>query len=98
MARDWHPIVDAKEYEPGRWVMFDSFEKPCALIDLVKRRGEVGYRATTWNAEKTAGVVIGYYRSVAGACSEVHHMYHQRSKGAPNSREVVTDPWGRKNI
>ena len=77
--------------------MFDSFEKPYALIDMVKRGHELGYRATTWNAEKTAGVVIGYFRSVAGACSSVHHMYHQRPKGAPNSREVMVDPWGRQH-
>ena len=97
MARDWHPILAAKEYEPGRWVIFDGMDKPYALIDLVKRGGELGYRATTWNAEKTEGVVIGYYRSVAGACARVHHEYHQRPKGAPNARQVITDPWGREH-
>lgn len=97
MASTWHPILSSREYRPGQWVLFDGSEQPYALIDLVKRGGELGYRATTWNQERTAGVVIGYYRTVAGAAATVHMLYNQRPKGAPNSTEAIVDPWGREH-
>ena len=103
MDSNWHPILSAKEYEPARWVMFDAYEKPYALIDLVKRGEEIGYRATTWNAEKTEGVVIGYYRSLAGACSSVHGLWIGRGvpSGAPSADWAdrwpkKVDPWGER--
>lgn len=77
--------------------MFDGLDHPYALIDFVKRGDELGYRATTWSPEKGQGVVLGYFRSIAAACEQVHHSYHQHPRGAPNSRDVTIDAWGREH-
>lgn len=45
----WHPILACEEYQPGQWVMLDQYRRPYAMIDIIRRGDEVGYRVTTWS-------------------------------------------------
>ncbi|MCU1441150.1 MAG: hypothetical protein JWP85_2147 [Rhodoglobus sp.] len=78
---DWHPIMDAQEYEPGRWVIFDVRERPYALVDFVRRGPELGYRATRW-AQDGDGALIGYYRTLRAACAAVNLA--KNNEGVPH--------------
>lgn len=49
--QDWHSLLTVDEYEPGKWVMLDTLERPYAMIDFVRRGDELGYRVTTWVQE-----------------------------------------------
>jgi hypothetical protein len=69
LLADWHPIMQAHEYEPGRWVMLDSYQKPYGLVEFVRRGGELGYRARRWAQESKDQTVIGYYRNLRAAAS-----------------------------
>jgi hypothetical protein len=64
---DWHPIMQAQEYEPGRWVMIDTSGKPYGFVEFVRRGGEVGYRARRWAQNVQDQSVIGYYRNLRAA-------------------------------
>ncbi|MGX5681931.1 hypothetical protein [Schumannella luteola] len=98
MGRDWHPILQAREYQPGRWVMEDTMGRPFALIDFVKRGPERGYRVRAWRRQEV-GPVIGYYTTLAGAAKNAHQRWISRSvpSGAPYAGitwPTQPDPWG----
>ena len=63
--------MQAHEYEPGRFVIFDVQDKPYALIDFVRRGGELGYRAVRWAQSQTDQTLIGYYKNLRAACAAV---------------------------
>lgn len=90
--------MSAREYEPGRWVMFDSFEKPYALIDIIRRGDEVGYRVTTWKQEPAERKVLGYFTTLAASASSAHGQWinrgvpHHSPNGSTNW-PAYKDPW-----
>lgn len=63
--------MQAHEYEPGRFVIFDVHDKPYALIDFVRRGPELGYRAVRWAQKESEQKLIGYYKNLRAACSAV---------------------------
>lgn len=71
----WHPQLAAQEYQPGRWVMLDTFKRPYAMIAFVKRGNELGYRADRWTQVSTKQELVGYFRTLAGACAAAHQVY-----------------------
>lgn len=78
---DWHPLLTAHEYEPGRWVIFDVHERRYGMIMFVRRGPELGYKATKW-VQDGDGPLIGYYRSLRAAASAVHQ--EKINEGVPH--------------
>ncbi|MCU1440003.1 MAG: hypothetical protein JWP85_1000 [Rhodoglobus sp.] len=72
---DWHPIMAAEEYQPGHWVMLDAFRKPYGLIVFVRRGDALGYRADRWAQDSADRELVGYYRTLRGACSAIHTYF-----------------------
>lgn len=59
----WHPILDATELHPGYWVLaLSSTSGIYATVRLVRRGGELGYRA-----ENEAGELLGFYLTLQSA-------------------------------
>lgn len=80
MSTTWHPILEAREPEPGRWVLFDGLDRPYAEIRLVRRGAEVGYRA------ELRGQLVGYFTTLRTACEDAHlaFIHDHTPRGAPN--------------
>lgn len=71
----WHPIMAAREPEPGVWYMVDTMEKCYGIIRIIRRGGEVGYRAVTWAPEPADRKLIGYYRTLRAATAAAHMQF-----------------------
>lgn len=83
----WHPILDAVEYQPGRWVTYDARNRPFALIDIIRRGGEVGYRANQWAQDAAQQNTIGYFTNLRAATAAAHQHYI-RTRSAGNSHPL----------
>ncbi len=71
----WHPVLAAREVEPGHWVMVDPHERPYGDIRFLRRGSELGYRAVTWAPESSARELIGYYRTLRAAATAAHALF-----------------------
>jgi hypothetical protein len=79
---NWHPILAAVEQQPGEWWMLDQYGRRYAIVRLLECAGERGYRAVT--GEETDRRLIGYYRTLRGACAAAHLAF-VRAHGQPGS-------------
>lgn len=70
--KQWHPILTAREPEPGTWWLVDDDARPYAIVDVVRRHGEVGYRVTTWAESLGHRTLIGYWRKLMPAMTAAH--------------------------
>ena len=86
----WHPILACEEYQPGRWVMLDQYRHPYAMIDIIRRGDEVGYKVTTWAQESAARELIGYYLKLKTAAE----YGHQRFLSSHTRRDLSLDITG----
>lgn len=75
----WHPLLAARESEPGVWHMVDSLERCYGIIRMLRRGNEVGYRAVTWAPKSEDRQLIGYFRSLRAACEHSHRHLIQAS-------------------
>lgn len=66
--------MQASEYEPGKWVIFDIHEKPFGMIDFVRRGDERGYKATLWAQQSDQRQLVGYYRNLRAAAMAIHTL------------------------
>jgi hypothetical protein len=66
----WHPMLAAEERTPGVWVLVAQYGREYGTIRLIRRGNELGYRA-----DNEAGELIGYYRTLRGACEVVHRRF-----------------------
>ena len=82
---DWHPLLAAREIEPGHWFMLDGLGEPYGEVRMVRRGGEVGYRADRCDARGEQPVRIGYFLTLRRATAEIHADFI-RAHGAPASR------------
>lgn len=94
----WHPILQAREYEPGKWVMHDTMNRPYALIDFVRRGDQLGYRVDAWKQIPGERNTIGYFRSLHGAAARAHTAWVNRGvpHGSPHGNTTWperSDPW-----
>lgn len=80
--RDWHPILNAVEHEPGVWTL-TAQTGPYAVIRLLTIGGELGYRAVTYREPRQ---LVGYYRTLSAACRAAHR--HYLSEHGPASSTV----------
>lgn len=74
----WHPLLAAHEYAAGEWIMIDPLARPYAVVRLIEISGERGYRAVTWAERSDDRELIGYRRSLRGACELAHSAFLRR--------------------
>lgn len=75
----WEPMLAAIEFEPGHWRMVAQYDRSYGEIRIVRRGGEVGYRATDGSGE-----LVGYFRSLRASAKAIHVRYiagHSRAGG-----------------
>ncbi len=85
----WHPILAAAETAPGEWLMVPQHGDPYAIVRLITRGGEPGYRAVTWALDSGDRRLIGYYRTLRAATFAAHSGWiagHARPGGVNGSR------------
>ncbi|MDI2098432.1 hypothetical protein [Ruicaihuangia caeni] len=70
---NWHPILAAREQQPGEWWMIDSLGTRYAIVRMLQLGDEVGYRAVTGEPEGRR--LIGYYRTLRAACEAAHRAF-----------------------
>ena len=81
---DWHPILAAIEHEPGIWHMTDPTGKQYAIVRLLERDGELGYRAVTWAERSEDRQLIGYYTNLKAATMAAHMRFiGEHGQGGP---------------
>ncbi len=83
----WHPILAAVEVEPWVWHLVDEVKGTYGIVRALEVGGERGYRATTWDEDPARRRLIGFYRSLRGACMAVQQRFiagHAR-KGGPDA-------------
>jgi hypothetical protein len=87
----WHPILTARETEPGRWWMIDGLDHPYGHVRFVKRGEQVGYRADRCDQHGAALELVGYFRSLRAATWEVHSAFLRShgALGAPNGTGII---------
>ncbi len=71
----WHPILAAVETTAGEWLMVPQDGDPYAVIRILTRGDETGYRAVTWAATSEDRKLIGYYRTLRGAAFAAHSRW-----------------------
>lgn len=90
---DWHPILAAVEDEPGVWTMVAPTGKRYAIIRLLRRSGELGYRAVTWAESSENRQIIGYYRNLRAATMAAHmHFIAAHGVGGPVNGLTTKSP------
>lgn len=65
----WHPILATVEPSPGVFNMIDPTGKHYATVRLVRRGGEMGYRADCGEQ------LVGYYTNLRAACMGAHMTF-----------------------
>lgn len=71
----WHPLLAAREVEPGVWYMVDTVERCYGIVRLLRRGGELGYRAVTWAELSEDRQLIGYYCTLRAATMAAHMRF-----------------------
>ena len=78
---NWHPLLAAREPEPGTWYMVDSMNQCYGVIQIVRVNGQISYRLDTWDPAPEKRRTLGRYRSLRDAAMGAHHTL--RSQGMP---------------
>jgi hypothetical protein len=86
--------MSAREFTPGEWVMVDQWDHPYGVVKLVRRGGELGYRADRRpNDTDDTAVLVGYFTNLRAACKAVHMAYVRVHSGAPVNPNAP-NAWG----
>jgi hypothetical protein len=80
MADKWHPILSTREVEPGVWQLVDNLGVIYAIVTLVKRGDQRGYRSESYAPERADRRLIGYYTRLLPAVKSAH-MWFVASRG-----------------
>ncbi|MFD1716050.1 hypothetical protein ACFSBZ_16365 [Amnibacterium flavum] len=90
----WHPIFAAFEPKAGEWWLRDAFDRPYAIVAIVRRGDEVGYRAVTYAERAEEREVVGYYRRLLPAleAAHAHWIASHGPKGGVNGRSAFQRP------
>jgi hypothetical protein len=88
---DWHPVLAARETQPGRWYMVDGLGKLYGQIRFVKRGDQVGYRADRCDEHGAPTGLVGYYRALVPATAAVHAAFLRAhgAVGPPNGTGII---------
>lgn len=84
MAREtWHPILAAREVQPGQWWMVDPGGVRFAIVRTVRieheGRPSTVYRAVTGERERRT--LIAYAPTLRAACARAHEHYVALRRG-----------------
>lgn len=90
----WHPLLAAVEIEPGVWQL-TSQTGPYAIVRLLEIAGERGYRATTYDEPR---ILIGYRRTLRGACEAAHRHWLRRHGPDPGADQYPDLSGGCKSM
>jgi hypothetical protein len=74
-AGAWHPILAAVEQGPGEWGMTAQYERPYAIVRLLRVGGELGYRTVTYAERSEDRELIGYFRTLRAATYWAHRHW-----------------------
>lgn len=80
--RGWHPILSAFEAKPGEWWLKTPSGDPYAIVTILRRGEEVGYRAVSYAERAEDRKHLGYYRRLFAAAEDVDDRY-VRATSAP---------------
>ena len=94
IVADWHPIMALVEDAPGFWRMVAQYGRCYGTIRLLKRGGELGYRADGIVLPGDEAELLGYFISLRAAAAAIHrHELSQTSVGgAPNRPRHPSKP------
>ncbi|MET0589926.1 MAG: hypothetical protein ABWZ77_02005 [Naasia sp.] len=89
----WHPVFAAFEPTAGEWWMRDTYDQPYAIVRLIRRGDEIGYRAVSYAEREADRQVIGYYRRLMPAIEAAHSWWiaSHAPKGGVNGHGRVND-------
>lgn len=89
----WHPVFAAFEPKAGEWWLRDTYDQPYAIVCIIRRRDEVGYRAVTYAELSSDRELIGYFRRLIPAIEAAHSWWvaSHAPKGGVNGHGQVND-------
>jgi hypothetical protein len=84
---DWHPILAMHEDAAGFWRMVARYDRPYGTVRLIRRGGEIGYRADNIPAPGVDGVLVGNSRTLQAAAVAIHQaeLANSTTAGGPNA-------------
>ena len=85
-ARAWHPPLTAFEPKPGEWWLKGPDGNPYAIVALIRRGGELGYRAVLYAERSEDRQLVGYYRRLKPAVEAAHDSYISSAGYAQKAR------------
>ena len=71
----WHPLLSLVEPEQRHWALTEEFGRHYGDIALVRRNGDLGYRALVMGARATAPVEAIFASSLRQATEAVHRYW-----------------------
>lgn len=76
----WHPVMDAVEVSPGRWVLSDGPESsitgPYAIVQQFDIDGQTWFRGVTWFRPRE---LFGWFKDFRTACAYARADHTLRS-------------------
>ena len=80
--------------------MLDQYRRPYAMIDILRRGDEVGYRVTTWEQRSADRRLLGYFTKLRTAAATGHQAFlatHTTGDSRRASVENLTRAPGKAN-
>lgn len=75
------------EDAPGFWRMVAQYNRTYGTVRLIRRGGEIGYRADCIPSPGADAVLVGYFRTLRAAAVAIHQaeLSNTTTAGAPNA-------------
>ncbi|WP_133246006.1 hypothetical protein [Amnibacterium flavum] len=90
--RGWHPILTAFEPKPGEWWLKTPNGDPYAILTILRRGEEVGYRAVSYAERLEDRRHLGYYRRLFAAAEDVHNRYVRATSAPKRTPQRLSPP------
>jgi len=87
--RPWSPLMLLSEPEAGVWLV-NGQHQPYAIIRIIRRGDEVGYRVNAWTPQTGDGEVVGYWRTLEASARQASDWNRARAASRP---EVYPAHW-----
>ena len=71
---EWHPILAADENPAGTWTLVDPSGRRYGVVQILRRGGEVGYRADYIDHDG-ASQLVGYFTTLRLSTRRIHDRY-----------------------
>jgi len=70
-----HPLLTAFEPTPGEWWLRGPDQEPYAIVKIIRRGDEIGYRAQLYAEREQDRQLVGYYKRLKPAAEAAHDRY-----------------------